>query len=248
MIYEKGEVVSATKCDINANLSLIGAVELIQDNICFYFGDMHIDQITMKNQYNAIWMYTKNKIRLKQDLTWNDKFLIRCFISQITPVRLVVDTVFVKDENIALYSKVELCLYDLEKQKLKRIMPDILGPYFICQASQEEYTYDKLLFNLSEFSLVDEVKVKAGNIDYCVHTNNIEYLRFTLNTLEVKTLKERRFKEVEIHYLSQTKEHDLIQIYQNQNDNTHDFLIKHENKDIIKCRMLTEEKGNFICK
>ena len=81
-----------------------------------------------------------------------------------------------------------------------------------------------------------------------MHSNNIEYLRFIVNTLEVKTLKERRFKEVEIHYLSQTKEHDLIQIYQNQNDNTHDFLIKHENKDIIKCRMLTEEKGNFICK
>ncbi|NLG81800.1 MAG: hypothetical protein GX490_04645 [Bacilli bacterium] len=242
MIYEKGEVVSATKCDVKANLSLIGAVELVQDNICFYFGNMKIDQIIMKNHHNAIWMYTKNKLKFYHDLTWNDKFLLRCFISQITPVRLIVDTVFFNDnKDIALYSKVELCLFDLENHKLKRITPDIISPDYACHKSLMDYSYDKLLFDDS-FTLVDEVKIRAGNIDYCIHTNNIEYLRFILNTFNVKMLAEERFKEVEIHYLAQSKENDTIQIYKSKCNDKHDFLIKHVAKDIIKCRIITEHK------
>lgn len=95
MNYSREEIVSASKCDMKANLSLVGAVQIIQDNVCYYFGELGIDQIYMKNKFNVVWFYAKNKIEFYKNLHWNDTFRVKCFISKITPITMVVDTVFV---------------------------------------------------------------------------------------------------------------------------------------------------------
>lgn len=103
MNYSREEIVTASKCDMKANLSLVGAVQIIQDNVCYYFGELGFDQIYMKNKFNVVWVYTKNKIEFYKNLHWNDTFKVKCFISKITPITMVVDTVFV-GENKEIFS------------------------------------------------------------------------------------------------------------------------------------------------
>ena len=73
-MYNSNGVVLASQCDFSANLSTIGALQIIQDQICIYFGEMGVDEIRLKRDFNSIWVFVKNKVKFLGDLGWNEKY------------------------------------------------------------------------------------------------------------------------------------------------------------------------------
>ena len=241
MDYLKEETVSASKCDINAELSLIGAVQIIQDNVCYYFGELGIDQIYMKNKFNAVWVYTKNKIEFYKNLHWNDAFKVQCFISKITPVTMVVDTAFVNEnKEILLYSKIEICFLDLGKQKIRRIK-EIIPSDLKAKEALKEFIFEKFTCDDENLSFLDNVNIKSSNIDYCMHTNNIEYIRFLTNIFSVGELIETSIKSFEIDYINQSRENDNLLIYKDKTDDSI-FIVKNKDLTVVKCRIQKEKR------
>lgn len=241
MNYSREEIVLASKCDMKANLSLVGAVQIIQDNVCYYFRELGIDQIYMKNKFNVVWVYTKNKIEFYKNLHWNDTFRVKCFISKITPITMVVDTVFVgENKEIFLYSKIEICLLDIEKQKIRRIK-EIIPDDFETQNTLKDFTFEKFVFDEQKLSYLDNVVIKSSNIDYCMHTNNIEYIRFLTNIFSVNELIRNNIKSFEIDYINQSREGDNLNIYQDKTDDTK-LIIKNGDLIVIKCKIQKEKR------
>lgn len=37
-----------------------------------------------KEKYNAAWVFVKNKIKLLEQIGWNEEFHVECFLSSIT--------------------------------------------------------------------------------------------------------------------------------------------------------------------
>ena len=78
------------------------------------------------------------------------------------------------------------------------------------------------------------MKVRSTNIDFCHHTNNIEYIRFLLNTYTVEQLENSIIKEIEIDYINQSFEGQILDIYKKTVGNKDIFEIKCQEKSIVK--------------
>ena len=235
-MYKSSGVVLGSQCDFSSNLSTIGAFQIIQDHICIYFGSMGVDEIRLKRDFDAIWVFVKNKVEFLGSLKWNEKYKIECFISSLSPVRMIVDTVvFGADEQPKLYSKTEVCVLDLKNQRIKPIKSVLTKEVEVLKS-----THELLLERLDEaedLQITKSHKVHSTSIDYCIHTNNIEYLRFLLDTYESKFLLEHPIKSLQINYISQTKENDVLDIARNINTNVHSFEIKNGQKVAVKCKV-----------
>ena len=236
MIYTKRQTTYTSRAGGDACLSLIGAVQIIQDSICEYFDALKIDEITMKTKHNTIWVFTRNSVQFNASLSWNEDFVVHCAITERTPAKLVVDTSLDKlDGTNCVQSKTEICLVDLAQFKLKRIDGTFLT---------EDYKIDNPLFDMEfirpttqgDFSKVGETIVPSTSIDYCGHVNNVEYIRFLLNTYSAKDLMQG-IKRFDINYISQSLEGDKLDIFK-QSQKPHDFFeIRHDNKTLTKCRI-----------
>ena len=62
-MYSNKGIILASQCDFSSNLSTLGALQIIQDAICIYFGEMGVDEIRLKRDFNSIWVFAKNKIK-----------------------------------------------------------------------------------------------------------------------------------------------------------------------------------------
>lgn len=235
-MYTKLQTTYTSRAGSNTYMSLIGAVEIIQDSICEYFKSIDIDEITLKTKYNCIWVFTRNSVEFVDKLSWLDSFKVECFISSKTAVKLVVDTSFYKmDGTLALKSETEICLVDLSNFKIKRIDDSFV--------SENEVTERKFEMQFNRPIVEDNMAkiysttIPSTCIDYCGHVNNVEYLRFILNTYTAEELK-RHIKRFDISYISQCLEGERIDIYKALTSDL--FEIKVGDKAITRCKIVFE--------
>ena len=64
-------IIRSSECNFKAELSLNGIVDIVQDLITETLKGMGCDNITLRNNYQAMWVYTKNKIHLEKTVKWN---------------------------------------------------------------------------------------------------------------------------------------------------------------------------------
>lgn len=236
MIYSKKQTVYTSRSGANAKLSLIGAVQIIQDNICEYFESLGIDEITMKTKYNTIWVFTRNSVQFDADLNWDEDFVASSAITERSMAKLVVDTTLSKEGGtICVKSRTDICLVDLSQMRLKRIDGDFLST---------DYKLDSPFFDMEfirpsstlQAVKVGETTVPSTSIDYCGHVNNVEYIRFLLNTYKADELK-KTIKRFDINYLLQSLEGETLDIYKQSEETFDVFEIKHNDKVLTKCRI-----------
>lgn len=110
----------------------------------------------------------------------------------------------------------------------------------------EEEIFDKPYLKLNdefqEDNYVYEQIVRASDIDYSKHTNNAIYIRYVLNSLPSEFFDKYAITDVEIHYINESKEGQKLKIYKKQNNNSIDFLIKEDNREIIRANIEFKEK------
>lgn len=241
-MYKTHDIVFASDCDSKSKLSIIGTINKIENYICDFFYRNKVDGLTLKRTIGCAWMYTKNKVNFFKTIDWNTKFAAKCFVSKITSATIVVDTVFIQNKEIAIYAKTEICLIDLVTNKIRRIDKLNLIKKSMHGSSIYDFEFDRF-DTTAKSSKVDELVVKSTSIDYLNHTNNVEYVRFLINTYSVEELLKSPIREFEIHYLGQAKETETLLVLKQAKENTDYLTITHEDKTYIKCK-ITKEKNN----
>ena len=237
MTYSKELNASTSLCGANCNLSPIGFLQIVQDVICEYFESIGIDQITIKQKHNAVWVFLKNKLKVFENIFWNEKYKVDCFISFKSQAKLIVDTKFCSlDGKIKAYAKTEICLVDLATFRIRRISSEILPEDFatknsFCDISFEKFESDGLMY-------VSSAKVESTHIDSCGHCNNVEYLRILFNTYSAIELNKLDIESLEIVYISQSLEGETLDIYSKIVENCHIFEFKSQDKSIFKCKII----------
>ena len=237
MIYTKKGIVSGSLIDTSTNLSVIGTFQIVEDALTELMGELRIDGITAKKLYNAMWVYTKNRINFLKPLAWGESYSVESFVSLISLAKLNIDTA-IKDNDgeIVAYSKVELCALDLETGRIRKTATVGVDESIVKENSQIQIDFTK--FETLEMDKVESVIVRSTNVDFCHHCNNVEYLRFLLNTYSVEELENYPIKEIEIGYANQSFEGETLDIYKLQNQDKDVLIIRKEDKVIIKCEIL----------
>lgn len=236
----KHQRVSASISDAQANLSVLGIFQIVQDAVTEMMGKLKIDGISARELYDAVWVFTRNRTKLLKTLPWNDDlFTVNAFVSSITRATISID-VSIRDCNgqPVAYSRIEMCPLDLSTMRIRRVETVGVTDKAIIEQAEIDITFTKFDCDADMLAPVDEVCVRSTNIDMSQHTNNVEYIRFILNTYTVNQLKDMRIREMEVRYVNQSYEHDILNIYKQSEQNKDLFLLKSSDKDIVKCEVL----------
>ena len=105
-----------------------------------------------------------------------------------------------------------------------------------CEEALPELSFTR--FPRSSLTLLETVKVRSTNLDYCSHTNNSEYMRFIFNTYTAKDFLERVITGIEIHYGNQTFEGDEIAIFKHSDTQADYFSLVSNGKTSVDCFLL----------
>lgn len=236
MIYTKQTYVSGSMCDGKLKLSATAADETVENAVTELMGDLGIDGIVAKEKYNAMWLIVKNNIRFVRRPSWREEFSVKCFISKHSSVKLNIDTLAVTEGGEHLFkARTELCAIDLESSRPRKA--ESVG---FTEDMEHEPLYDLPFtrFPKGGADHIESVIVRSTSLDYCWHTNNIEYVKFVLNNYNANFFKTHELKELEIHYSNQSFEGDQLDIEKLSDGNTDHFFIRRSTDDIASCRLV----------
>ena len=242
MKLKKTGVIPASYCDADVKLSAVGAFQMVEDLVTEMMGELGIDGLVCMQKYGAMWIFVRNRIELLRDLNWKDAYTAECYISKIGRGKLFVDTVLkASDDSLALVSRLEMCAVDLENGKLRKMDTVGLDGSILSEGSEYDMKYERGKFVQERLS--DTVTVRASDIDYLHHTNNISYIRYLINQWSVEELSRRPVSAIEVQYAGQTHEGDELQIWAcaGSSEETGSFVILHDGKVVLNCRV--ERKG-----
>lgn len=229
----KTDRLAASSCGADVKLSVEGAFRIVEDMVTELMGDQHIDGVTCMREYGAMWVFVRNRIEMPQPLAWMDEYTVTSYISSISKIRLYIDTVIRKtDGSIALKSRLELCAVDLETGKIRRSESVGVGEKTPAEEPMFEIAYSRE--KPVRGDLIDEIRVRAADIDYCHHTNNVAYVHFFMNQIAVDDLTERPVKAIEVQYAAQTFEGDSLSVYRCSSENEA-YLIEKDGARAVSC-------------
>ena len=141
----------------------------------------------------------------------------------------------IKDE-IVFYSRVEECALDISTQRIRKLNTVGVNETMLAETPLIDIQFCK--FDYENLPIVEQVKVRSTNIDMSHHTNNLEYLRFVLNTFSVKELETKLIKEMEVIYANQSFENDMLDVHKLELQNKVVIVLQKQDKPIVKCEVL----------
>lgn len=235
MIYSKTGTVSASMCDSTAKLSTLAIFQMVEDAVTDLMGDLHIDGLTAMREYGAMWVFVKNVIRVFHRPDWRTAYVLRSFISGHSAAKLMIDTEILADGELTpiARSRLELCALDLKTGSIRKAATVGVAADAPCEPALPEMQFSR--FPKYEAEVLNTVRVQASNLDYCAHTNNVEYFRFILNTYAAKELMAREVEQIEVHYGRQTFEGDELRVSKHREDTTDYFSISSEQGTAVEC-------------
>ena len=238
MIYTKTGLVPASMCDGTTRLSALALLQLEEDAVTELMGDLHIDGLTAMREYDAMWVFVKNSVRVFRRPAWREKYRLRSFVSGHSSAKLLIDTELSSTENHEplFHARLELCALDLQTGHIRKAVTVGVSDDMPCEEALSELSFNR--FPKCDSALMETVRVRSTNLDYCSHTNNIEYLRFILNTYAARTFEEREISRIEIHYGNQTFEGDEIAVFKHSDMQTEYFSLVSNGKAAVDCMIV----------
>lgn len=233
----KAQRVHASATDPLANLSVIGIFQTVEDAVTELFGKLGIDNIVMKEASSAIWVFTKSRVKRLKDIAWNEDFETSCFISAFSGAAARVD-VAMRDVSgeLCAYSRVELRALDLETGKIRKLSTLNVDDKIHVESPEADIEFTR--FAADELCEIGQVRVKYTCIDLSRHTNNIEYVRFMLDTYSVRELETAPIKEMEAAYANQSFENDLLTIQKCKTDGKDIFVLRKGDTVIVRSEII----------
>ena len=242
LIHERNLIVNSTWTDVNINMGLLPTLAVVQDNMCEYFKLLGCDGLTMVPACDCFLVVTKNKIHFNDFIQWLDEFKITSEISGLTRIKLLLETnITNKDGKVIATCEQEMCAMDNTLRKI-RMLDTTLVPKDLEVTKEQLLNFERMSFDLSEENFVENRDVKVVNLDFYKHTNNIEYVRMMLSLVDLKFLEENIITDFEIHYISESKFGDVLELYKQIEEDKICFEIKKDGKALTKAMLKYEKK------
>ncbi len=239
MKFIKHQKVAASLTDFNANLSVLGVFRIVEDALTEFMGELKIDGLTAKRVYNAVWVFAKTRIKFLKNIEWNDEYTLTCFFSRISNATVDIDVAIKNSaDELCAYSRTELCALDLETGRIRKVSTVGVDDKMQAEAPLTDISFTKV--DAENLPVAKQVKIGYPNIDYAVHTNNKEYVRFMLSTYSVSEMGSHPIREMQVMYVNQSYEGDVLTVRKGSYGVRDIFVIEKEDKIIVKSEILRD--------
>ena len=189
-----------------------------------------IDDFSLLEKDNALWVVSKTKIKINRLPRWNDEISVRTWPMGAEGVRCNRCYQIINNGEVFINGITEWVIIDATSRTLRKV-ESTSYPYdieWIKEKSIEE-KFRRFKDDFTEDDFVYKRLVRSGDIDVTHHTNNVTYITMLLDTFSVKELESMTWKEVEISYLNESLEGETLSIYRKKTDEGYLFKITKDN-------------------
>jgi len=236
--YENRREVSSAFIDTSGHLGSAQTPLMVQDNVTECFGSFGCDGIVYKKLYNAFWVFTKAKFLFYSRPAWCDFVTLKTFPVSNSGIRTNVNTQILDSEGkkVALVLH-EACVLSFENHRPLKLssvgFPDSDFPEALIDQGFERFPS-----GFTEEEFVFEQIIRYCHLDMSHHMNNGEYVRFALSVFTEEYMLAHEIKEMEVHYLGESKEGQTLRFYK-KNDSENPgkvyILIKEGDRSVFEC-------------
>ena len=231
-IIQRG-IVEASYGDYEARLSYLGAVQLAQNASSELLESMGIGGESTIERYGAQWVYMRNYTRLLRRPKWKDEILVESFLAGHNEARIYIDTaVRTPEGELLTYTRLEMVALDHETGSLRQT--STVGVARDAKVYPEQLPITLSRFRRSDLPEIGTVLVQSTNIDYLHHVNNVEYIRFLLNTYTVAELMERPITAIEVNYKNMAYEGDVISIRRERLEGADHYKLQKDDQVLVE--------------
>ncbi|MCQ2600642.1 MAG: thioesterase [Treponema sp.] len=234
LIYTRKRSVASSFMDCTAKLGVAHSVLMLQDNLTECFGMLKADNYRYKDVYNAFWVFTKTKVHFTRRPDWTEEFEASTFPADNVGFRTNINSIFKdKDGNTLITANSECCCLDFEKHRpVKLSNTDFPQDNFPLPVFEDKF--EKFDFETTEDDFVYSQQVRCSMIDMSNHLNNTEYVKLGTNVLSANFLQTHEAKDLEVHYLGECKELQLLKIYKKEIDGRIFIRIKEDCRTVFE--------------
>lgn len=221
----------------DGNLSVVGIFQIIQDAVTDLLCMHDLSAPTLREKYNAIWLFVKTKAKFGKLISCQGEFTVNAFFSYVSLAKLHADVkIIASDGETVMHSRTELCALDIQKQGIRRL--PTVGVDVNMPIRRDEVDIEFSRFEDVELPTVETVHVRSTCIDMSRHTNNTDYVRMIMNTYSVAQTESMHISDMELVYVGQSFENDLLSIRKGVTDKTHSIVLEKDGKAVVRCKIV----------
>ena len=227
--YILNTTVLSGQCDSLMRLRPEACFMSFQDVASRHAMFLGIDDFSLLEKDNALWVVSKTKVKINELPRWNDEISVRTWPMGAEGVRCNRCYQIMKDGKVMINGITEWVIIDADTRHLRKVettsYPNDID--WITEKSIDE-RFRRFKDDFTDEDLVYRRLVRSGDIDVTHHTNNVTYITMLLDTFSVKELESMTLKDMEISYLSESLEGETLSIYRKRKDDGYYFSIKKE--------------------
>ena len=222
------------QCDSLMRFRTEAAFMTFQDMASRHAITMGVDDFSLLEKDNAMWVVSKTKVKVNKLPLWNDDVTVRTWPMGAEGVRCNRCYQIIRDGEVLINAMSEWVIIDATTRTLRKVettsYPNDVE--WIKEKSIEE-RFRRFKDDFAEEDLVYKRLVRSGDIDVTHHTNNVTYITMLLDTFSVKELENMTLKEMEVSYLNESFEGETLSIYRKVREDGTYFSIKKDDGKVV---------------
>ena len=227
-------LINDTNVDFTSQVSVSELMKLFQIATFNHSQEMGLDHDSMQKNSNAFWVVTKMKLILNKGIYSQEKISVTTWTHPLGSVRAIRDCVIKSGNSIKVKGTAEWCCLDYETRRLRKLNSIVYPDLEMERTKTLNVSFVNLKEELTEKDKVYTKVVRSTDIDLNNHTNNMKYNIMALDAFRVEELKNLNIKEYEIHFVNESYENDVIDVYKKKIKNYYYIEGKSADKTIFR--------------
>jgi medium-chain acyl-[acyl-carrier-protein] hydrolase len=228
-IFSKDWEINFTQCMPNGYLKYTDLCNILQLTAAAHSDSGGISFTDMQ-EFNQAWVLSKIRVEITSLPKWGDIVTVKTWINTLAKSRSVrAFEIYVNDQKI-VGSVSFWAVFNTERRR-----PEGLAlPY------EHIELYPEIKATKESFSKIDissdkedvfEKFVSLSDLDIVNHVNNVKYLEWCLDHLEMDLVLNQRIESFEMNFLRELSLNDKVVIHENFSEDSIIFSITKENKN-----------------
>lgn len=232
--YILNTTVLSGQCDSLMRFKTESSFMAFQDVASRHAMFLGIDDFSLLEKDNAMWVVSKTKVKINKLPKWNDEISVRTWPMGAEGVRCNRCYQIIKDGEVYINGITEWVIIDADARTLRKVettsYPNDID--WITEKSIDE-RFRRFKDDFTDDDFVYKRLIRSGDIDVTHHTNNVTYITMLLDTFSVKQLEVMELKEIEVSYLSESLEGEILYIYKKEREDGTYFSIKKDDGKLV---------------
>ena len=207
-----------------------GFLTILQEAACIHSKYLGVS-VTTSQENGLAWVLLNWKLKVFSRPKWNDNIKVNTWCRKISHMFFYRDfEVFDENNNLIAIATTKWVLFDLNTNSISKDFEKVKKNYSCVDKSVFSENFSERLLVPENETFVKEYTVLKRDIDTNHHVNNLNYLDFAFEVVDVND-----FNNVEIMYKHEAKLGETLNLFYSKIDNSTYITIKSIDNSKVHC-------------